>query len=352
MVWLRTGSPSTLWQGRLTFVDDCLTRRPRLPTRAGALAACFVLTSGSVALAGQYDGPAGLIAPNVHIAGVDVSGLTGSGARQRVIAQHIRPRTRALQLSFRGKGLSIDPVTAGYRVRIEPALRAALAVGRTRPFVATRIRLDERVDRSRLAALINVRAARVATAPIDARVAIVRGTPKVTRFRFGYAVNESEAVGRLAKGLLARRLARYPLPVTRVAPTVSRIGSVVVVDRSRFRLRVFVGERRLRSFTVAIGQATYPTPGGAFRIIQKQVNPTWFPPSSPWAKGLGPIPAGPGNPLGTRWMGTSAPAIGIHGTPAPWSLGTRASHGCIRMAIRDAEYVYGNVEIGTPVFIL
>lgn len=320
--------------------------------RAGALAASFVLAGGSVAVAGQYDGPAGLIAPNVQIAGIDVSGLTAGQARQRIIVKHIRPRMAPLQLSFRGKGLSIDPSSAGYRVRIEPAIRAALAVGRTRPLVPTRIRLDERVDRAVLSALLATRATRIAIAPLDARVSIVRGAPKVTRFRFGYEVNTAEATSRLSQGLLVRRLKRYPLPVTRIAPDVTRIGSVVVVDRSRFTLRVFVGERRLRRFTVAVGQTRYPTPGGRFRIIEKQVNPTWFPPNSPWAKGLGPIPAGPGNPLGTRWMGTSAPAIGIHGTPAAWSLGTRASHGCIRMGIRDAESVYSSVEIGTPVFIL
>ena len=321
--------------------------------RVCALAACSALAGGStVALAGQYDGPAGLIAPNVQIAGIDVSGLTAKQARQRVISTHVRPWLRPLQLSFRGKGLSIDPTAAGYRVRIEPALRAALAVGRTKPFVPTKVHLDERIDRSRLASLIESRSVRLAVASVDARVAIVRGAPNVSRFRFGYEVNQAEAVERLAKGLLVRRLKRYPLPVKRVAPEVTHIGPVVVVDRSRFTLRVFVGERAVRRFTVAVGQVAYPTPSGAFKIIEKQLNPTWFPPNSPWAKGLGPIPAGPGNPLGTRWMGTSAPAIGIHGTPAAWSLGSRASHGCIRMAIKDAEAVYARVEIGTPVFIL
>ena len=60
---------------------------------------------------------------------------------------------------------------------------------------------------------------------------------------------------------------------------------------------------------------------------------------------------GPGNPLGTRWIGTSAPAIGIHGTPVPSSIGTRASHGCIRMYIPDVERLYRQVEIGTRVYI-
>ena len=87
-------------------------------------------------------------------------------------------------------------------------------------------------------------------------------------------------------------------------------------------------------------------------MVQKQVDPTWLPPNSPWAKGLGPIPPGPGNPLGTRWIGTSAPAVGIHGTPADYSIGTAASHGCIRMHIPDVEKLYDQVEVGTEVDIV
>ena len=86
-------------------------------------------------------------------------------------------------------------------------------------------------------------------------------------------------------------------------------------------------------------------------MIQKQKNPTWFPPDSPWAAGLGPVPPGVNNPLGTRWIGTSAPAIGMHGTPSSGSIGSRASHGCIRMYIGDAERLYDLVDIGTPVYI-
>ena len=75
-------------------------------------------------------------------------------------------------------------------------------------------------------------------------------------------------------------------------------------------------------------------------------------PSSPWAAGLGPIPPGPGNPLGTRWIGTSAPGIGIHGTHAPSTVGTAASHGCIRMYMSDVEWLFERVRVGTPVFFV
>jgi L,D-transpeptidase ErfK/SrfK len=83
-----------------------------------------------------------------------------------------------------------------------------------------------------------------------------------------------------------------------------------------------------------------------------QMNPWWRPPDSAWARGLKPIPPGPGNPLGTRWMGLSAPGVGIHGTPDAASIGYSASHGCIRMYIPDATWLFDHVQLGTPVLIV
>ena len=125
----------------------------------------------------------------------------------------------------------------------------------------------------------------------------------------------------------------------------------IVVSLSQRNLRLIRDGKVVKTYRIAIGQPAYPTPTGDYEIIQKQVDPTWFPPSSPWAKGLGPIPPGPGNPLGTRWIGTSAPAIGIHGTYADSSIGTAASHGCMRMHIPDVEELYEEVSLGMKVSI-
>jgi lipoprotein-anchoring transpeptidase ErfK/SrfK len=90
-----------------------------------------------------------------------------------------------------------------------------------------------------------------------------------------------------------------------------------------------------------------------WRIVDKQRNPWWYPPTtSSWARGLKPIPPGPGNPLGTRWMGLDASGVGIHGTNAPASIGYSLSHGCIRMQVPQAEWLFQHVQPGTPVVIL
>ena len=159
---------------------------------------------------------------------------------------------------------------------------------------------------------------------------------------------------RILKALHENR--RGPLVVpSRLLPekrSEADFGAVVVIRRVSNRLYLYRGTTFWRRFSVATGQAAYPTPLGRFDIVVKWRDPWWYPPPSPWAQGLKPVPPGPGNPLGTRWMGLSAPGVGIHGTPDPASIGYSASHGCIRMYVPDAEWLFNQVHIGTPVFIV
>ena len=144
---------------------------------------------------------------------------------------------------------------------------------------------------------------------------------------------------------------RFDLRVTGEVnePTLRKMIGRIIVDLSQRKLRLYRDGVVARTYSVAVGQAAYPTPLGKYEVIEKKVDPAWFPPNSPWAKGLGPIPPGPGNPLGTRWIGTSADAVGIHGTYADSSIGSAASHGCIRMHIKDVEALYPEVAVGMPV---
>jgi lipoprotein-anchoring transpeptidase ErfK/SrfK len=158
---------------------------------------------------------------------------------------------------------------------------------------------------------------------------------------------------RIVRALESSRRPRVRVAVAAVAPRVTpaNFGPVVVVRRSSNALLYYQGPRLLQTFGVATGQAVYPTPLGTWSVVDMQRDPWWRPPDSPWAKGLKPIPPGPGNPLGTRWMGLSAPGVGMHGTPDDASIGYSASHGCIRMHIPDAEWLFEHVRIGTPVII-
>ncbi|MDQ3770196.1 MAG: L,D-transpeptidase family protein, partial [Actinomycetota bacterium] len=135
------------------------------------------------------------------------------------------------------------------------------------------------------------------------------------------------------------------------ASLLGKLDASVEIDRSARTLTFLRGGHRVRRFPVAVGMSEYPTPLGSRRVVDKQVDPAWTPPDSPWAAELETIPAGPGNPLGTRWIGLGG-AIGIHGTYAAGSIGTAASHGCIRMAIEDAEWLYEQLAMGSRVRII
>jgi lipoprotein-anchoring transpeptidase ErfK/SrfK len=129
--------------------------------------------------------------------------------------------------------------------------------------------------------------------------------------------------------------------------------TVITIDRAHFKLRLFKALRFRKSYPVAVGQPAYPTPTGRFSITSKQVNPVWSVPNSPWAGELqGTVVEGgsAANPLKARWMGI-ANGVGIHGTGEDWSIGTRASHGCIRMHVPDVIDLFKRVPVGAPVLI-
>jgi hypothetical protein len=141
-------------------------------------------------------------------------------------------------------------------------------------------------------------------------------------------------------------------PTGRVAQlTLAALGPRIFVNLSRFELVLDRPGEEPQRFPVACGQPAYPTPTGSFTVAEKVKDPAWIPPDSPWAKEAETIPPGPGNPLGTRWIGLSWGGVGIHGTNADWSIGSASSHGCLRMHIYDVENLYDMLKEGTPVTI-
>jgi lipoprotein-anchoring transpeptidase ErfK/SrfK len=97
-----------------------------------------------------------------------------------------------------------------------------------------------------------------------------------------------------------------------------------------------------RIYPTAVGKPGTPTPVGQFTIANRIVNPTWYGRKDP-------VPPGPRNPLGSRWLGLSRPHYGIHGTNAPASIGKAASGGCIRMHKEHVEELYTLVSVGDVV---
>jgi lipoprotein-anchoring transpeptidase ErfK/SrfK len=122
----------------------------------------------------------------------------------------------------------------------------------------------------------------------------------------------------------------------------------LTLDRASFQLRLWENLKLAKTYTVAVGQQGLETPAGTYTIDDKQVDPYWHVPDSAWAGEV--IPPGPENPLQARWMGFYNGA-GIHGTSDIGSLGTAASHGCVRMSVPDVIELYDQVPLGTPIYV-
>lgn len=120
---------------------------------------------------------------------------------------------------------------------------------------------------------------------------------------------------------------------------------VIVVSLEDRKLALVEDGRVRKIYTVAVGKPSTPSPVGSYKIQRRVANPVYQHEGQT-------VPAGPGNPVGTRWMGLSIPGYGIHGTNVPRSIGKAASHGCIRMGKADLEELYDLVAVGDTVELI
>ncbi len=315
------------------------------------LVLAFVVASGvgaqGLATTGSTTEPApGLIPPGVTIGGIAVGGLAPETAT--FVVQELFEE--GLPLIFRGRPrLAPSPSVLGATARIEQAVERAL---NAQPGVEVGLTVLINGDTTRAYVLSVAR--RFNREPADAALVLRKLRPKIVPERMGVTVKRAELTANIHRRLTA--MSRAPVKIrtelSRPEVTHRSFRSTIVIHRGSNRLELFNFQRLRKRFRVATGESVYPTPLGRFRIVVKWRNPWWYPPNSRWAKGLKPVPPGPDNPLGTRWMGLSEPGVGIHGTPNGGSIGYSVSHGCIRMYIPDAEWLFNTVDIGSQVFIV
>jgi L,D-transpeptidase catalytic domain len=289
--------------------------------------------------------PPPVIPDGVTIAGVSVGGLTADEARVAVRTFFARPVT----FTFRGRTRTTTPWWVGASAGVGSAITNALAA-----VPGQEVALSVRFDGTRLRTFV-ARLARAWYRPsVNSRARLRYLRPRITRARVGYRLRQYPTRRLIRTAFAAHERGPLATPYRVLQPRITRanFGPVIVIRRGSHRLYLYRGSQYWTTFGVAVGMPQYPTPLGSFSIVSKQRNPWWYPPSASWAAGASPIPPGPGNPLGTRWMGLSRGGVGIHGTPDSASIGYSASHGCIRMRIPQAEWLFERVRVGTPVFIV
>jgi lipoprotein-anchoring transpeptidase ErfK/SrfK len=285
------------------------------------------------------------LAHGVSIAGVRVGGLQRTEAEQAVQAAFARP----LRVVVDGKIYKLDPRTYATAYTATAVARARVASP------PTNVQLVVSVHGSAVRGWANRLAKQFVRKPVNGALSF-RGAKPIVKGSVPGRRLDATALAAKVVGALTRN-SRLPVHVHTKAVAAKLTGDanapLIVVDREHNRLVLYRGATPERTFPVATGQAIYPTPTGTFHIVVKQRDPWWYPPTyDSWAKGLKPVPPGPDNPLGTRWMGLSVPGVGIHGTDEPTSIGYSESHGCIRMQVPDAEWLFDHVEVGTTVHIV
>jgi len=287
----------------------------------------------------------GTVPVGVTVSGVGIGRLSARWASIALRSAFAEP----LHLRARGRDWLADPNEFA-RAEVATAVRRALHAHAGEHF-PLRVAVQRRRIR-RYAARIDSRLCRP---PVPARLVGLRSLrPSISRARAGCHVRRARFIRAVIRGLIPVERSVIHVPTKRVRPTVTRanFGPVVVIRRNSHRLYLYQGVKLVRALAVSTGRKSSPTPLGRFRILTKARRPWWYPPASAWANGAEPIAPGPGNPLGTRWMGLSAPTVGIHGTPDAASVGYSRSHGCVRMYRRQAEWLFRRVRIGTPVIIV
>lgn len=312
------------------------------------------------------------IARGVTVAGVDVGGMEVEEARS-VLRRRIASRLdRPLLLKHRGRGVRlVSAATMDVSADVDGMVEEALAKSREGNFLARAFRdltgddlaarVPLRADYSRNAVSAVLRRVKRALyrAPREAKIAPSATAVSAVSSRNGQEVLAPKLMQSILLDLLrpaADGVVEVPTrvlePKLTTAELRARYPYFLTVSRSRFELRLFMRLRLAKTYPISVGQVGFDTPTGLYRIKTKAGAPAWYVPNEPWAGDLAGkvIPPGPDNPIKARWLGIYDGA-GIHGTDDVSSIGSAASHGCIRMRIPDVIELYNRVPVRTPVFI-
>ena len=312
------------------------------------------------------------IADGMRIGGVDVGGMSADAARVRLQRELVGPLERTIVVRSTDRRFRLTAREAQVQVNAAELIQQAVAASREGSFLSRAWRdvtggkvdrqVEPRIEFSKKAVQRLVDRVRVTVSrpARDAAVDISTTRVDVTESRTGRSIDARALRARVTAALVDVRADRsMRAPLTRVEPKVTtadlaqKYPSIITVDRNNYRLRLFKDLRLAKTYPIAVGQAGLETPAGQYTIQNMAENPSWHVPDSSWAGKLAGkvIPPGPSNPIKARWMGIYDGA-GIHGTDAVNSIGTNASHGCIRMRIPDVEALYDQVKVGTPVYIV
>lgn len=321
------------------------------------------------------------VLPGVRIEGADVGGMSRADATE--VAEAASAKMLQQKVTVVGDDQSFPVTLADLQVSGDASAAVTDAIDGeggsgfwaavTGPFERTYHRLADTpldvdvalrftVDDAGVAAFVEKARAGIDRPMVNSSVDVSSGTLQITRSQSGRALDAAAASGQIesqvdqwAHGQLPEG-AGFPLPVaiTPAEITEANIGQTAFVNKSAMRVWLYNGADLVATYQVAIGTPGHPTPAGDFKVVNKRKNPTWVNPApNGWGASMpASIAPGPSNPLGTRAIDISASGIRFHGTNNRSSVGTAASHGCMRMLQEDVEAFYDQIDVGARVIIV
>jgi lipoprotein-anchoring transpeptidase ErfK/SrfK len=336
----------------------------------GVAVLVLLLIGGAVAAYAYDSSREDQIAKGVTVAGVDVSAMDAQEARRHIAARLKPALEQPVEVNFRRQRFTLSAEDAQVRADVAGMVDEALQESRDGNILSRVARdLTGEEERAQVAAQVSyspqavTRLVRRVKRRVDrpARDASVDfPSVETVKEQNGFKVDGAALRQRVEKALsvpAAERAVTTPARIIKPKVTqgelASKYPSLLVVDRSSFALRHYKDLKLQREYIVAIGAVGFDTPAGLYHIQNKAVNPAWSVPNSDWAGSLAGtvVPGGTAeNPLKARWLGIYDGA-GIHGTDQVGTLGTAASHGCVRMAIPDVIELYDQVPVGAPIYI-
>lgn len=310
------------------------------------------------------------IADGVTIGGIDVGGLEAADASTQIQTGLVRPLEKNVVARFGGQKFKLEPEEIAIHADVGGMVDQAVARSREGGILDRTVRrltgeeveyaVPPRIAYSKrsVEGFVEGVAGNLDREPRDASVEPTASSLTPVDSKNGREVDQARLRKDIERALQDPADRKVDVEVDKVAPDVTteqlatQYPTYLVVDRGNFRLHLYESLKLAKTYTVAIGAIGFDTPTGLYHIQNKAVDPTWNVPDSDWAGKLAgeAIPPGPDNPLKARWMGIYNGA-GIHGTDDVGSLGSAASHGCIRMSVFDVKDLYDRVPTGTPIYI-
>jgi lipoprotein-anchoring transpeptidase ErfK/SrfK len=313
-----------------------------------------------------------LVAEGVKVNGVPIGGLTRVQAEQKLSASLLKPLDRPVKVAYKDRTFTLTQKAASIGIDIRGSVDKALKRSQEGDMfsrawrnvrnesIDTELAADVSYNKPAIDKLVKRVQKALDRKAKDAKLDLSEGFKEPTRSKTGLRVKYNSLAKDLEQTLLTpNKTEPVKVKTTVVQPKVStkqiaeKYPAILVADRKNFKLKLYKNLKLAKTYGIAVGKVGMDTPAGLYNIQNKAVNPAWHVPNSDWAGDLaGKVIAGddPSNPIKARWLGIYD-GVGIHGTSDDASIGSAASHGCLRMHIPDVEELYDQVPVGAPIYI-